>query len=82
MYALKTFTVATIVFVFAAAVSAEPVSRTVYRCGTPENPSCPSGYRCCGPFIVDPPLGGTCVFVTFFSRKPPNISLLSDAISE
>ncbi|KAF5377388.1 hypothetical protein D9757_009703 [Collybiopsis confluens] len=56
MYSLKSIVVAALIF--GASVLAEPIARTVYHCNTPENPSCPPGYRCCK--AMDPTLGGTC----------------------
>ncbi|KIK68493.1 hypothetical protein GYMLUDRAFT_720737 [Collybiopsis luxurians FD-317 M1] len=58
MYTLKALTVAAVALLFGTMVSAEPISRTVYHCDTIENPTCPLGYRCCGPISVT--LGGTC----------------------
>ncbi|KIK68495.1 hypothetical protein GYMLUDRAFT_35922 [Collybiopsis luxurians FD-317 M1] len=64
MYAFKAVVVATLSIALGTLVSAELISRdTVYHCGTDEeNPTCPTGYTCCGPIISG--VGGTCILLS------------------
>ncbi|KIK70741.1 hypothetical protein GYMLUDRAFT_89750 [Collybiopsis luxurians FD-317 M1] len=41
----------------------EPRTDTTNGCGLEGDPYCPSGYVCCGPYVIDPESGlahGTC----------------------
>ncbi|KAF9529634.1 hypothetical protein CPB83DRAFT_852461 [Crepidotus variabilis] len=62
-FAISTFITTLVVLV---QVSAEPIATSksyqptpvVYHCGGPNALVCPTGYRCCGPFLQG--VGGTC----------------------